>query len=472
MTAAYLPELARVVGPGTVITDPEQLDVHAHDLWPVSAKEYLQGRHPHRPDAVVRVTDESQIPPMLVWAAERKVPVTPRGLGSGVTGAAVPVHGGIVLDLSALAGIVDLDETDLTVTVRAGTRGDTLEDALAERGYTLGHSPQSLPLSSPGGWVATRAIGQFSSRYGGIEDLVVSLTVVLPTGETVRLPRVPRAAVGPDLKHLFLGAEGTLGIVTEVTLRIFPLPEHRTVQALRFPDVASGIEAMRHITRAGLRPFLVRLYDEDESRIAMNDGSFDGCALFLGSEGVRAVAEAEQVTALDCCTRFGGERLGPEPAQRWLDHRYDVSALESLLRHPGGLVETIEVAHFWSRIHRVYADLKDALTPLAGVLGHFSHVYSHGTSLYLILVGEAADDAAVQRRLTEIWTAAMEICLEHDAAISHHHGVGIARLPYLRRALGEGATTVLHRVKAALDPAGVLNPGKLGTDRPHSEVQH
>lgn len=464
MSEDYTEELSRVVGAHAVVTDDAELDVRAHDMWPVSAKEYLQGRHPHRPDAIVRVTDDSRVAAVLAWATRRGVPVTPRGLGSGVTGAAVPLRGGVVLDLSAPDGreaIVDLDETDLTVTVRAGVRGDVLEDALAERGYTLGHSPQSLPLSSPGGWVATRATGQFSSQYGGIEDLVVSMTVVLPTGEVVRLPHTPRAAVGPDLGQLFLGAEGTLGVVTEVVLRVFPQPEHEVVEAVRVRDVPTGLEAMRRITRDGLRPFLVRLYDETEARLAMDDETFDGPVLFLGSRGVRAVAEAEHDATLARCAALGGERLGAEPVRRWLDRRYDVSSLEALLRHPGGVVETIEVAHFWRHIHAVYTELRTALAPYADVLGHFSHVYTHGTSLYLILVGEAADDAAAARRIEDIWAAAMEVALRHGAAISHHHGVGIARLPYLRRALGEAAT-VYDRVKAALDPAGVLNPGKLG----------
>lgn len=465
----HIEELTAAVGPGAVVTDPAELDRCAHDLWPVSAKQYLRGVHPHRPDVVVRAGRAEQVATVLSWAARRRVPVTARGLGSGVTGAAIPVRGGVVLDLSGLAGIIDLCETDLTVTVRAGTRGDVLEAELGRRGYTLGHSPQSLFLSSAGGWVATRATGQFSSRYGGIEDLVVGLTVVLATGETVRLPQAPRSAVGPDLAALFVGAEGTLGVVTEVTLRIFPRPEHRELETVRFPDVTSGLTAMRRIARTGLRPFLVRLYDEDETglvagRTEVAGGAGDalagGCALFLGTEGIRLVAGAEQGAALALCTEAGGTPVGPEPAREWIEHRYDVSALERLLRQRGGVVETIEIAHFWSRIQRAYTDLKAALSPLAAVLGHFSHVYAQGTSLYLILVGEADDDAAAERRLAEIWSTAMEVALSHGAAISHHHGVGLARAPYLRRAIGDSAV-LLDRVRSALDPAGILNPGKL-----------
>ncbi|MDP8931509.1 MAG: FAD-binding oxidoreductase [Actinomycetota bacterium] len=455
-------ELVGMVGAAAVITDAEALDSRSHDVWPVARKWLQQGKHPHRPDVVVRVGDQAEVGRILAWATRAGVAVTPWALGSSVTGAPLPLRGGVVLDLSALAGVIDLNETDLTVTVRSGTRGGALEQELNDHGYTLGHSPQSLSVSSPGGWVATRATGQFSSRYGGIEDLVVGFTVVLPTGEIVRLPQAPRAAVGPDLRHLFIGAEGTLGVVTDVTLRIFPRAEHRTLEAVRFPDVRSGVEAMRRITRAGLRPHLIRLYDEDETRLAIPQPDFDGCLMFLGSEGIPALAEGEQHAALEICGDEGGAPTGPDLVESWLEHRFDFSVIENPLREPGGLAETIEVSHFWSGILGLYGDLKGALRPLAGeVLGHFSHVYPQGTSLYIIVLGTVDDDAAAEARLGQIWDVAMRTCLVRGGAISHHHGVGLARLPWVREALGD-STTVLERVKAALDPARVLNPGKLG----------
>lgn len=453
--------LTRALGTEAVLTDPDAIESSSHDVWAVTAKQLLRGEPPHRADAVVHATDESHVEAVLAWANDSGTPVTPRGLGSGVTGAADPVHGGVVLDLSGLTGVMELDETDLTVSVRAGTRGSTLEDELHRHGYTLGHSPQSLALSSVGGWLATRATGQFSSKYGGIEDLVVGFSIVLPTGETVRLTGIPRAALGPDLRHLFLGSEGTLGVVTQVTLKVFPLPEHRTFEALRFADVRSGVEAMRAIMRAGLRPFLLRFYDPAETSLTMTEEGFEGCAMFLGSEGQREVAEAEQRAGLRIATEHGGESLGPAPVERWLEHRFDYAALEQILRAPGGVVETIEVAHHWSGILDLYTDLTSAIAPLASVLGHFSHTYPQGTSLYLIMLGEEADAAAAEARLREIWDTAMRVCLRQGATIAHHHGIGLARLPYLTEALGESAA-VLDRVKHALDPRDVLNPGKLG----------
>ncbi|HYB28015.1 MAG TPA: FAD-binding oxidoreductase [Solirubrobacteraceae bacterium] len=455
-------ELEALLGPGVVSARTDDLLAHSYDVWPVATKWRQQGKQPFRPDAVVRPASVEQVSRVLAWASRERIPVTPWGLGSSVTGAPLPTHGGVVVDMSSMRRVLAVDETNLLVRAEAGKLGIELERELGARGYTLGHSPQSLDRSSVGGWVGTRAAGQFSSRYGNIEDLVVALTLVTPTGEQVRTPMVPRAAIGPDLKQLFIGAEGALGIVTDVTLKIFPLPEHRRLETVRFRRVEDGVGAMREIMRVGLRPFLVRFYDADESRHAVGDPAFAGCAMFLGVEGVRAVAEAEFKVAVTICKAHGGRPLGPAAAEAWMDRRFDFSTVENLLAKPGGLAETIEVAHFWDHILRTYRALKGALAPYAAeVLGHFSHVYPQGTSLYLILLGEVADDATAEARLGKIWEAAMSVALEHGAAISHHHGVGVVRLPYIARALGSGAA-VLGQVKAALDPAGISNPGKLG----------
>jgi alkyldihydroxyacetonephosphate synthase len=449
-------------GPDRVSTASPDLAAHSHDVWPLSTKQAMQGKHPHAPEAVVRARDTDEVAQVLSWANTHGVPVTPWGLGSSVTGAPLPLHGGVVLDLSQLLAEPELDETDLTVTVAAGARGDRLEGWLTERGYTLGHSPQSLDRSTAAGWLATRATGQFSSKYGGIEDLVVAFTVVLADGTVVHTADHPRAAIGPDLRHLFIGSEGTLGVITAVKLKVFPVPEHRVLQAVRFDAVEAGLATMRELTRAGLRLSIVRFYDHDEARHAMVDSGFEGTVLFLGSEGPRAVAQAEQAEALRIAAANGGTELGPAPVEAWMARRYDFSTIERLIEEPGGYAETIEIAHYWSGIGDVHAAAKKALEPLADeVLGHFSHVYPQGTSLYLILLGRAADDAEAEQRIERIWATAMEVTLAHGAALSHHHGVGIARLPYVRAALGDSAL-VLDRVKSALDPNTVLNPGKLG----------
>jgi alkyldihydroxyacetonephosphate synthase len=460
--AAVANQVREIVGSGAVSGCEDDLAAHSYDASPMATKWRMQHRQPFRPDLVVRPITVDHVSRLLAWASAHNVPVTPWGLGSSVTGSPLPIHGGIALDMSSMRGVLQLDERNLFVRVQAGKLGLDLERELNERGFTLGHSPQSLDRSSVGGWVATRATGQFSSRYGGIEDLVVALTAVLPTGEIVETPMVPRMAVGPDLRQFFLGAEGTTGAIVEVALRIFPLAESRLVESLRFDSVEAGVEAMRLVMRGGLRPFLVRFYDEDEAPHAMLDAAFKGCVLFLGVEGPAAVAAAEFETALRICEERGGQRLGPDAAEAWLGRRFDFSTIENRLAMPGGFAETIEVAHFWDQALDLYRSMKEALAPLADeVLGHFSHLYPQGTSLYLILLGQAEDDAAAAACIGRIWEVAMRVALDQGAAISHHHGVGLARLPYIQEALGTGMVP-LRRLKDALDPANVMNPGKLG----------
>jgi alkyldihydroxyacetonephosphate synthase len=458
---AWIGELEELLGPGVVSVRSDDLDLHSFDAWPLAVKWRQQRKRPFHPDAVVRPTTSDLVSRLLRWAGARGVAVTPWGLGSSVTGAPLPVHGGVALDMTAMSKVLFLDPANLMVRVQAGKLGLELENEMQAHGFTLGHSPQSLDRSTVGGWVACRGTGQFSSRYGGIEDLVVALSAVLPTGELVETPMVPRAAMGPDLRHLFIGAEGTTGVIVDVTLKLFPLPELRLLEALRFEAVEAGVGAMREITRAGLRPFLLRFYDPDEAPYAMVDPGFDGCAMFVGVEGLARLAPAELDATLEICARHGGRRLGPAAVEAWMRRRFDFSAVENLLLAPGGLAETIEIAGFWDQIVDTHAAMKVALAPYAReVLGHFSHVYPQGTSLYLILLGQVADDAAAEELLPRIWEAAMRTALQHGAAISHHHGIGLVRLGYLEAALGTGLP-LLQRVIASVDPNGVMNPGKL-----------
>lgn len=454
--------LAAAVDPERVVTDPAALVATSHDTWPVSTKWARQDRHPYQADVVVRAVSEADVVAVLRVAEETGVAVTTRALGSSVTGQPLPTRGGIVLDVSGLTGPHEVDEIDMTVTAPAGVNGGELEDALNSAGWTTRFSPQSLHRSSVGGWLATLATGQFSSRYGGVEDLVVGYRVVLADGEVAALTASPRAAMGPDLRQVFLGSEGTLGVITQVTLKIFPLPAAQHLQAFRVPDVASGLAVLRDQAALGLRPSLLRLYDADEAPHAMADPAFVGTVLFVGTEGEAGVAAAEMAALQALATARGAVRLGPEPVAAWLERRFDFSAVEERLATTGGYAETIEVAHTWRYIECLYADVRKALEPLADeVLVHFSHVYPQGTSMYVIVFGQAPDDAAASARLATIWSTTMQVCLDHRAELSHHHGGGLARSPYSRRSLGS-AHRVLRRLKHALDPDGLLNPGKLG----------
>ena len=463
----WIDSLQALLPPGRVSCAPADLRRHGCDAWSVAIKVRQQDKDTYRPQAVVYPHDGEEVARVLAWAHQRLVAVTPWGAGSSVTGAPLPLAGGVTVDLSRMDAIPSIDRTNLLVIAQAGVRGDRLERALNEAGLTLGHSPQSLDRSTVGGWVATRASGQFSSRYGGIEDLVLALTVVLPTGEAVRTRAAVRPPFGPDVKELFIGAEGTLGIVTEVTLRVVPVPAARLLEAVRFASVDAGLQAMRAVMQAGIRPFLVRFYDQDESRHVLRDPAFAGCVMFLGCEGVKEIADAEQRAALGRCAAHGGTPIGVGPVEAWMERRFDFSAVESRLNEPSGIAETIEVSHRWDGIEATYRALKAALAPYAAeVLGHFSHAYPQGTSLYMILLdahgsaAEGAGAAAAEATLRRIWEVAQRTALETGAAVAHHHGAGIARLPVIREGLGT-AMTVLERVKDALDPHHILCPGKL-----------
>lgn len=455
-----------------LVANADQIDVtesgiadHAYDWWPVAAKWRQNGKMPCRPDAVVYPANVGEVSMVLSWASDKGVPVTPWGLGSSVTGQPLTEYGGITIDLSRMNSIIKVDTENLIVRAEAGVMGGDLEDHLRALGYTLNHSPQSLYRSTVGGWFATRATGQLSSRYGGIEDLAYSFTAVLSDGIVFETIDVPRMAVGPDLRHLLIGSEGTMGVVTEVALKIFPLPEYQENETVKFPSVEAGKDAMRAIMAANLRPALLRFYDTAEARHAMQDEGFPSPVMFVGSEGMEGPAKAEMVAIRDVCSKFGGEPIGPQGTEGWIKRRYDFSTIEGFVMRPEGVAETIEISNNWARIMDTYNLMTERLAPMADeVLGHFSHVYTTGVSLYVILLGEAEDGPAAEDRIKRIWEIAMEAALETGASISHHHGAGLARTPYVERSLGNGVE-VMQRIKDALDPTNIMNPGKLGLRR-------
>lgn len=461
--ALDLDEIAKVIGRADAVSSaPAVIEAHSHDWWPMTATWRSQGKAPYCPEAVVSVRSEEEVSAVLSWAHRSGVAVTPWGLGSSVVGGPLATRGGICLDLRQMSQIVKIDTEDLQVTVEAGMNGGVLEDRLMSDGWTLNHSPQSLHRSSVGGWLATRATGQFSSRYGGIEELCASFRAVLSDGTRIAIGHPPRMAVGPDLRQVLIGSEGCLGVITQVTLRMFPKSQARELQTLTFPDVAAGIAAMRAIMMSGIRPFLLRFYDLAEARHAMQDPAFQSPVMFLGTEGSRARAALEMEELESACAAHGGKTIGRAGAVAWMERRFDFSTIEKVLATPGGVAETIEVANTWSGIGATYEALIHAMMPHAtDVLGHFSHAYSDGASLYVILLGQEENAAAAEERMKRIWEDAMRATLSTGGVISHHHGTGLARSAYVREALGE-AWPLYDRLKTALDPGHIMNPGKLG----------
>jgi len=428
----------------------------------------LAGQVTALPALVARPGTADEVAAVLRTCNEARVPVTPAAGRSGVCGASVPVHGGVALDLTGMEGITDVDDTSLLVHVLPGTFGDVFEDELrAAHGLTSGHWPQSMALSTVGGWLACRGAGQLSTRYGKIEDIVGGIEVVLADGTLVRTGGFPRAAAGPDLTQLFVGSEGTLGVITSARLRCHPVPPAERRAAFAFPSFPDGNDACRRILRRGATPAVLRLYDATEGDRSYGTG--DKAVLLVLDEGDEAIVDATLTVVTDECA--GAERLDDGLVEQWLGHRNDVSALEGLTRK-GFVVDTMEVSGPWAALPRIYEEAVAALLGVEGMLvasAHQSHSYLDGACLYFTFAGRPPEDQREQLYVAA-WDAGTRAVLAAGGSLSHHHGVGLNRGRFLSEALGTGFE-VLRAVKGALDPAGILNPGKLGLPSPFGSVR-
>ncbi|HWS48083.1 MAG TPA: FAD-binding oxidoreductase, partial [Acidimicrobiia bacterium] len=440
----------------------------SRDWWPLAMIWALDAQVAARASVVVRPHDVAQVQAVVRACHDARVPVTAAAGRSGVCGASVPVFGGVLLDLTALAGIVAVDSTSMLVDVLPGTFGDVFEDELrANYGVTCGHWPQSMALSTVGGWLACRGAGQLSTRYGKIEDIVVGLDVVLADGTLVHTGGAPRAAVGPDLTQLFVGSEGTLGVIVGARLRAHALPSAEVRDAFAFTSFADGLDAMRRIVQRGATPAVLRLYDAIEADRSYQTG--DAHVLLMLDEGDAHVVDATRRIVDEECRAAEASGLDVALVGRWLEHRNDVSALEALIAR-GFVVDTMEVAAPWSALPDVYARATAAIREVEHTIvasAHQSHSYTDGACLYFTFAGKPPE-AERESYYRASWDAGQRAVLAHGGALSHHHGIGLNRARFVRDALG-GGLDVLQSVKDALDPHGILNPGKLGLRNPYGD---
>ena len=495
------PELSRLAG-GRVSFEAIDRLGYARDMWPLGLLWTRQGLAPLPPDAVVWPSTDAEVSALIQFARAQKLAIVPFGAGSGVCGGTWALQGGLTLDLKRFDQIEPVDPVSRTVVVGAGVMGETLERRLNAHGWTLGHFPSSIATSTVGGWLAARSAGQFSSKYGKIEDMVLSARVVLGTGAIVDTPERPFA--GPDVLPLLLGSEGTLCVFTRARLRVFPLPEARAFHGFEFDSVETGLEAIRRIFREGLRPAVVRLYDPFDTAFVGKPGKtqkeavppsergafatrwlpgllqqvtkqtlgrpglmnqlqrvFSRSRLILMFEGAAARTEAEDRAASVICRTLKARDLGEEPGKAWLRKRYDVSFRMSRLIESGTFADTMEIAAPWDRVHAVYERVHAAASKWAFVLCHFSHAYAEGCSLYFSFVGSGGTEADMEARYHQLWQAALAAAVKAGGNVSHHHGVGVLKAQALQDSLGEGRH-VLRMLKQRFDPDGVMNPGKLG----------
>ncbi|MFW2332855.1 FAD-binding oxidoreductase [Ilumatobacter sp.] len=450
------------------VTDLMTVADASRDWWPLALHWSLDGRVPRRAAVLARPSTIEQVAAVIVAANDVGVPVTAAGGRSGVCGASVPVFGGVVLDLTRLDRIGDVDEASGVVEVEAGVFGPDLERLLnTHHGLTVGHFPQSFDISTVGGWVACRGAGQYSTRYGKIEDMVVGLEVVLADGRVIRTGGGPAAAVGPDLDQVFIGSEGTLGVITRVWLRAHPVADTVRRATYVFPALSDGFEACRRLVRRGATPAVLRLYDGIESQRG-HGGDGTTCTLLVLDEGDAAIVTATMDIVDEVCGHTGTAG-DTDLVAAWMEHRNDTTALQGLTRK-GFVVDTMEIAAPWSRLDDIHAATTEAITAVPHALVascHLSHSYLDGACLYFTFAARPPADE-IDATYRAMWDAGQRAILASGGNLSHHHGVGLNRGRFMAEALGP-AFDVLVTLKQALDPAGILNPGKLGLPSPFGD---
>jgi alkyldihydroxyacetonephosphate synthase len=457
--------LASRLPDGTISTDPQTLREHATDSWPLALLRRVRGDDLPEPAAVIAPATTREVATVLAWASETGTAVIPRGAGSGVCGGATADSTAVVLDLSRMDRIGPVDRESQTVEVQAGVRGDRLEEELTASDLTTGHYPQSVAISTVGGWIAASSAGQASTGFGAIEDVLLGLTAVLPDGEILRLRPVPRSAAGPDLRRLLIGSEGTLAVVTEATLACRARPAAWDWLAFGYPDFTTMAKALRDVRRAETGAAVLRGYDETDAQLgfgALNHTTW--CVALAGFPAGPPGLDARKQAAA-AILHASGTELGARYGEHWWQHRNDAVQTFAQIMGPertfgtGVIVDTMEVAGLWSAVPRLYESIRAALSAHAqAVACHLSHLYPSGSSLYFTFLIGAADDREAEASYRAAWHAAAKSCTEAGGTITHHHGVGRLKAPFLAQDLGDTGASVLTRIRQALDPAGIMNP--------------
>jgi alkyldihydroxyacetonephosphate synthase len=464
---AVLEQLTASLGADKVLIDEASLQSRRHDYWFLSALNDFQQRPAPTPLCVVRPTSIDDVVSTVNTCREAGVALITFGLGSGVCGGVLATPESVLLDMSSMDRIRDIDPINMLASFDAGHNGATAEEAVAAKGMTIGNFPQSIALSSVGGWIATRASGQFSSVYGNIEDIVYSVEAVMPDGSVVTFGKAPRASAGPDLRHLLLGSEGVMGVITGVTFSLRRLAEKRVSQAFYTPDMITGLEAQRQMVQQDWAVPVMRLYDEVESVRHAGDHHRDGFGvLMLVHEGPAARVDLEVVEVRKIALDAGLEEAPVAITEGWLEHRNHVPSWDELLGM-GYVVDTIEISAPWTRIGDVYNDAVAALKAIPDNLvasAHSSHVYRSGINLYFTFVAQPKDDTEMAATYLASWKAVLDATASNGGGVAHHHGIGRVRKNHLSQDLGDSGVAVLRAVKSALDPEGIMNPGVLFPD--------
>jgi len=471
-------QLVDIVGESNVVVREIDRTIYSIGRNWLARTWMAQGFPVPKADFIVHPTSEVEVQKILILANKENTPVVPFGGGSSGMGGNLPFYGGIILDIKKMNKIREIDDKSLTTTVESGVNCWKLEDELNRLGYTSGHIPASFFCSCIGGYIACRSAGRLSTKYGKMEDMILALRVVLPTGEIFHTMPAPGKATGPELNHLFIGCEGTLGVVTEAVMKIHNMPEERRFRGILFPDVHSGIEAMRKIMQNDIVPCLARLYDEEETSTRIRDTwgiTGSGAFLVIGFDGLRKMVDLQESMALDICKEEGGKDLGSEPGERWWEHKYDdyyptpksVKEYRALL---GGkeIGATSDTCTTYDKIEDLYLAMRHTFWEKFGkkykgwFYGHFSHWYKNGVMLYPRWhLYEVPKEENIIEIYWKVWSTMVRVALEHGGVLNHHHGIGTVLGRFMPEQYGDGFQ-VLKEIKRSLDPRNILNPGVLG----------
>ena len=481
--------LTDLLGEDNLRTDRHSRLRHAGGKSYLDLLRHRAGDASEAPDAVAAPGSTEETAALLAACSDLGVVVVPFGGGTsvvgGLTGSDPFDRPCITVDLRRMATVTALDVPSSLVTVGPGMRGPALEATLGRHGLTLGHLPQSWEFATLGGYAATRSAGQASTGVGRFDDLVAGLTLATPAG-VLELGHPPASAAGPDLLGLALGSEGTLGVITELNLRVRPKPATSSYEGWSFRTWAAGLAALQQLARHDLLADVVRLSDVDETRanLLMASGAGaralrgtlrtrrhgEGCLLVLGWEGLPTIVRARAGAAASVLRDNGAIRLGSRVGESWRKHRFAAPYLRDQLLDSGLLVETLETAATWTALPTVYDAVRNALRtsltreghgPL--VMSHVSHGYATGASLYVTVVADRDDALPLQQWLTAK-RAATDALLAAGGTLTHHHAVGADHRPWLEREIGPLGVEVLRTVKQRLDPHGICNPGVLLPD--------
>jgi alkyldihydroxyacetonephosphate synthase len=486
--AEPLPDaIAGVVGPGNVLAGAEDRLRHAAGKGYVDLALVRGGRLEAAPDAVVLPADAAEVARLLEVCAAERIAVVPFGGGTSVVGGVAPERGGherlISLDLARLRE-VEVDHRSLTARLGAGLRGPEAEGALAAAGLTLGHFPQSFEYATIGGFAATRSAGQASSGYGRFDALVAAARMIAPAGEMATLAS-PHTAAGPALRELIVGSEGALGVIPEVTVRVRPAPAERRYEGWFAESFQAGAEAVRALAQARILPDVIRVSDEQETRISIAMSGLEGarrslferylrlrgvdggCILIAGFEDDREAVARRRSLAARQLRSAGAVYVGQSPGRSWERGRYHGPYLRDTLLDAGAIVETLETSHTWAGLERLYRGVTDAISSALRKEGtpglvfcHLSHAYADGASLYYTFIARAKKGEELDQ-WRAVKTAASDAIVAAGGTITHHHAIGRDHLPYMEAEVGETGLDALRALKERLDPAAIMNPGKL-----------